>query len=51
MKKVTMTFIVDDEVVDDVQNELTWGEMGNVATILNEKCEASDYDIEDYSEV
>ena len=26
MKKVTMTFIVDDEVVDDVQNELTWGE-------------------------
>lgn len=45
MKKVTLTFIVDDEVVDDIQNELEWGEMGNVATLLNEKCEESDYDI------
>lgn len=51
MKKVTLIFFVDDEVVDEVQNELAWGEMGTVATILNEKCEESDYDIEDCNEV
>ena len=49
MKKVTLTFVVEDEVIDDVQNYLYWGEMGNVATILNEKCEESDYDIKDYN--
>ena len=46
MKKVTLTFVVSDEVASNVMNELTWGEMGNAATILNENCEESDYNIE-----
>ena len=46
MKKVTLTFIVDDKVADDVQNELSWGEMGNAASILNANCEESDYTVE-----
>ena len=47
MKKVTMWFIVSDEVADNIMNELTWGEMGNTASNLNENCEESDYNIED----
>jgi hypothetical protein len=47
MKKVTMWFVVSDEVADDIKNELAWGEMGNAAAILNAACEESDYDIED----
>ena len=38
MKKVTMTFVVSDSIADDVQNEMTWGEMGNAARILNANC-------------
>ena len=47
MKKVTMWFVVSDEVADDIMNDLTWGEMSNVASTLNENCEESDYNIED----
>ena len=45
MKKVTMYFIVSDEVAESVMNELAWGEMGNAASILNANCEESDYNI------
>ena len=45
MKKVTLTFIVDDSIADEVQNELGWGEMGNAADFLNKHCEESDYDV------
>ena len=48
MKKVTLTFIVEDKIADDVQNELGWGEMGNAAAYLNSECNESDYDIKDY---
>lgn len=48
MKKVTLTFIVEDSIADDVQNELGWGEMGNAAEYLNRECYESDYDIKDY---
>lgn len=48
MKKVTLTFIVSDKVADDIQNELSWGEMANAAAYLNFNCQESDYDIEDY---
>ena len=48
MKKVTMTFIVSDEVADEVQNELSWGEMGNAAAYLNFNCQESGYNIENY---
>ena len=51
MKKVTLTFVVSDGVADDVLNEMTWGNMGNAAHILNENCEESDYDIEDYKDI
>ena len=47
MKKVTMWFVVSDEVADDIMNDLAWGEMSNAASILNENCEESNYDIED----
>jgi hypothetical protein len=47
MKKVTMWFVVSDEVADNIMNDLTWGEMGNAASTLNENCEESDYNIED----
>lgn len=50
MKKVTLSFVVSDEIAEDVQNELGWGEMGNAATILNSNCEESDYDIIDVKE-
>ena len=51
MKKVTMTFVVSDSIADDVQNEMTWGEMGNAARILNANCEESDWNIEDYKDI
>lgn len=50
MKKVTLWFVVEDEVADEIQNELCWGEMGNAASYLNEKCYESNYDIEDVKE-
>lgn len=46
-KKVTLTFIVSNDVADNAVNELGWGEMGNAADILNAACEESDYNIED----
>lgn len=46
MKKVSMWFVVSDDVADSIMNELGWGEMGNAATILNKNCEESDYNIE-----
>lgn len=45
MKKISMWFVVSDEVANDVMNEMTWGEMGNAASIMNEVCEESDYEI------
>lgn len=50
MKKVSMWFVVSDEVADSIKNELSWGEMGNAAAILNSECEESDYNIEDYKQ-
>ena len=47
MKKVTLTFILSDEVANEIQNDLAWGNMSNAAHILNENCEESDYNIED----
>ena len=47
MKKVTLTFVVDDSIANDVMNELGWGEMGNAANYLNSHCEESDYDVEE----
>lgn len=47
MKKVTMWFVVSNDVADSIMNELVWGDMGNAATILNENCEESNYDIEE----
>ena len=49
MKKVTLIFVVDENIANEIQNEMAWGEMANAAAILNENCEESDYDIEDYS--
>jgi hypothetical protein len=46
-----MWFVVSDGVADDVMNEMTWGNMGNAAHILNENYEESDYDIEDYKDI
>lgn len=47
MKKVTLTFIVSDEQAIEASNEMSWGEMGNAAAILNAACEESDYSVED----
>jgi hypothetical protein len=47
MKKVTLTFVVSDDVVYDIDNDLMWGDLGHAAETLNEKCEESDYNIED----
>lgn len=47
MKKVTLTFIVDDEVLYEVSNELCWKDYGAVAQTLDEYCEDSWYDEED----
>ena len=51
MKKVSMWFVVSDGVADDVLNEMTCGNMDTAAHILNENCEESDYDIEDYKDI
>lgn len=51
MKKVTLTFWVSDNVVDMVKNDVAWGNMVNVAQILDENCEYSSFDAEDYHEV
>ncbi len=50
MKKVSMWFVVSDEVADSIKNELAWGANGNAAAILNANCEESDYEIEDYKQ-
>ena len=47
MKKVTLSFVVSDDVANDVQNDLGWGEMGNAAAYLNAHCEESDYEVEE----
>lgn len=47
MKKVELSFIVKDEDVDEITNELMWGDMGAVADYLNSHCEESDYEIID----
>lgn len=51
MKKATLTFWVEDHVIDEVQNEIAFGNMVNVAQILDENCEYSAFDAEDYHEV
>lgn len=48
MKKVTLTFIVEDSIADDVQNYLGLGAMGSAAAYLNHECNESDYDVKDY---
>lgn len=50
MKKITLTFVVNDSIADEVKNELGWGEMGNAADFLNKHCEESDYDVADYKQ-
>lgn len=50
MKKVTLTFIVSDEVADDILNDLEWGYLGNAANHLYGNCEQSDYNIEEVTE-
>ena len=47
MKKVTMTFIVDNQTADKALNLMAYGEMGDAAYLLNQNCQESDYDIED----
>lgn len=47
MKKVTMTFVVEDEVVDDIHDAFIYGDLGNAAKTLNENCLESDYNVED----
>ena len=46
MKKVVLTFVVDDHVVDEVRGSLFQGNMSEAAKVLNEKCSESDYDID-----
>ena len=48
MKKITLIFVVSDEVADDIKNELAFGNMENVAFILNENCEETNCNIEEY---
>lgn len=50
MKKITLTFVVDDSIADEVKNELGWGEMGNAADFLNKHCETNGYDVADHKE-
>lgn len=47
MKKVTLTFVAENEVVDKIQNEINWGEFGNVATFLEDKSDDSSCEVED----
>ena len=46
MKKVSMWFVVDDETAEKAVKEMTYGNMDWAASILNENCEESDYNIE-----
>ena len=48
MKKFTFSFIVKDEVIDEIQNDLLWGEWGNVFNTLEEECEDSSHSVEEY---
>ena len=48
MKKVTFTFVVSDKVAKDIENEFIWGKWANAFSVLEENCEESDYDIEEY---
>ena len=50
MKKVILSFVVADDIAENVQKVLSYGEMGNAATTLNLNCEESDYDIIDVKE-
>lgn len=47
VKKVTMSFTVNNTVADKALKQMRQGEMANAADILNENCEESDYYIED----
>lgn len=48
MKKVTFTFVVSDEVVEEMSNELSFGNYGSAATICEESAEDINYSIEEY---
>ena len=50
IKKVILSFVVADDIAENVQKVLSYGEMGNAATTLNLNCEESDYDIIDVKE-
>ena len=50
MKKVTMTFIVSDEVANEIQNDLAWGLFDYAAKFMFENGEESRYDIKDVKE-
>lgn len=47
VKKVTMTFTVNNTIADKALKQMRQGEMASAAHILNENCEESDYCIED----
>ena len=47
MKKVTLTFIVSDEIVDEAMNELGWENYNNAASILQSESTEYRYDISD----
>ena len=51
MKKVILAFVVNDDDVNNVMNELAWGDMGSVAEYLNGHCHESDYNIEEYDDL
>ena len=48
MKKVTLTFIVSDDVADNVRNYFVWDDKPSAAAFLDKNCEESDYEIEEY---
>ena len=50
MKKVILSFVVADDIAENVQKVISYGEMGTAATTLNLNCEESDYDIIDVKE-
>ncbi len=47
MKKITFTFVVNDEVAGDVRDAFVYGDLGNAENTLNENCFKSDCEIED----
>jgi len=47
MKKVTLTFVVDEATILEVENELEWRNLANAVAILEDSCVSSDYDIKD----